>query len=301
MTMPKGYKFVGCHSPNRKSVNGTDASIAYAPYLNKYCAAYKYNGQPLDADEVAAVINTENINWDTNLKSETDYSLTHSLGLGQFTRITRGREGSTGTGQGYGISTDAQARDAELNIKALCMLWVTCLKHESGVARNAYKVYNGGPGYSNTKQMASNQKRYDTALAYWKKYGNGPIGNETPAATNNNTTKLKDEQKKLDQKKASDKAIADKKAVEDKKKADIKAAEVLKQAKLTKDKDAIKKAQAQLDKQKATPAKTTPPIKTTKSDDNSKGNKIVKSGMGIIGVLALAVLFNGYTQGDEML
>lgn len=314
MTMPSGLEFKGAHSYNRISVNGTDASIAWAHWINQYCNMYKYNGLPLDADYVAALLSTENASWTYNGGS-TDYATTHSAGLGQFRRIPH-----PSTGDKYGVITDAQAKDPETNIKAICHYYCDLLIGEHGIARNGYKAYNGGPAWRGDNQrtlnqIESNAKRFDSNLLEWQQKGNGPIIKApVNTAANKAATDAANAKKKADdiahqkvvdaqQQKSVKQAQADKAAIE-KAKATNDANKIKDaQNKATANANAIKKAQAdtlakkaKTDKDNAIAIKNAQQGKSnTTVKATTPNNKVFKSGIGLIGLLAIFLIFkDGY-------
>jgi hypothetical protein len=270
MGMPNGYTFVGKLScPNSKR---------YATYINEYCAIYKYNGSPLDARLVASVISAEVGNgWNTNSGSG-DYARTHSAGLGQFTDAT---------GPSYGLYTQADKENPQKCIKAICWYYSNCLTSAHGDAYLAYEQYNGGPNGGHVQEAINNMNQnFVPAYKNWMNYtGIKKITNSpTPAIKNNNTNALNDAKKAQAQKAANAKIEAQKKNNEIAKANALHSAEVLKKAKLTKNPIIIKQAQDAHNANKAKIIKK--PIPKI---------KVVKSGMGIFGLLAIIiVLKNGY-------
>jgi hypothetical protein len=278
MALPSGYTFVGLPSicPN---------SVKYAPIINRYCTIYKYNGQPLDARLVASLITAEvGIGWNTNSGSS-DYATTHSAGLGQFTNAT---------GPAYGLNTQADKVNPEKCIKAICWYYSNCLKSAGGNAKGAYEQYNGGPNGQHVSEAVRNaNQNWDPAYRTWynnsclKKVTNSP----TPALKNNNTNAVNDAKKKADAIKANAKIIATKKANDLAKANALKASQVLAKAKLTNNKNAINKAQLELNKIKLNPTK----IPTEPNEANGTKAKVLKSGFGFLGIIAMVIVFKyGY-------
>jgi|GEM_PF-1459147 hypothetical protein len=278
MTMPSGYTFVGKKSyPN---------SIKWASWFNQYCNMYKYNGLPLDARYVAAVISAEDASWNPTQGSLVDYSTTGSIGLGQFTNST---------GPSYGINTLADKENPEKNIKAICNYFSGCMVSAHGNVALAYEMYNGGQGIQSELTGFAQAKQHEAqnfapALAIWdnysaiKKIGTSP----TPALKNNNTNALKDTQNKANEVIDNNKIKASRMATQLAKEKALKLSDALKKAKLTKNPIAIKKAQLDVNTSKITPTKSTTPISSTPK-------KILQGGMSIIGIIATVVILkNGY-------
>lgn len=183
-TMPKGYTFVGAHSPARISVNGTDASISYAKWINLYCGTYKYSNMPLDANAIAGLISTEDSSWDPALKGHDS----GSYGLGQFT---------DGTAPSYGLGLHADRINPEKNIKAICLYISKNLLLSNGNYNLAYRIYNSGSLHNAQYNDAiAHGKNFDAQYALWVKTGDAKAGTSanstqiTPQAPTDNNMKL---------------------------------------------------------------------------------------------------------------
>jgi lysozyme len=113
----------------------------------------------------------------------------------------------------------------------------------------------------------------------------------TPAKTNNNTNAVDDAKKKANQVKANAVIKAKQKANDLAKANAINAKKALEKAKLTKNANAIKQAQINLNKVKVNPVN----IKQDKQSQNITKTKVLKSGIGFLGIIATIVLLNkGY-------
>jgi lysozyme len=108
--------------------------------------------------------------------------------------------------------------------------------------------------------------------------------NSTPAKTNNNTNAIKDAQKQAQAVKDNAKIKAQTNANNLAKANALKASEALKKAQLTKSASAIAIAQKAVDMQK----------KNNVVAPNTTKVKVLKSGMGILGLITLMFLYKGY-------
>lgn len=175
----------------------------------------------------------------------------------------------------YNIGTSTDLNHPGFPVSQVCILF------NKGDIKGASNAFRGWERPSSLKARREREiKLFNTPVS-------ATIKNATPAKNNNNTNSLNDAKKAQAEKIANAKIVAQRNANNLAKANALKSADALKKAKLTKNPALIKQAQDIHNANKAKIVKK--PIQAIKSV------KVVKSGIGIIGLIAMVVVLkNGY-------
>jgi hypothetical protein len=314
-------------------------SIMYSHWINQYCKAYPYLNKPLDANAIAGFISTENGSWNPLLKSFDFnavtirghfYQATHSQGLGMFTRTP------WDTAKEFQLYDDADQCNPEKNIKAICWKVSKALPSANGNYTLAYEIYNSGSIHQNpSSDVISNKKRFVTNYNFWAINGQGKIA-VIPSKTNNNMIAVdKAKQKAIADNKAYNDLVTDMYQLHQH--GNVQDNQAVAKAKLTNDAKIIaqtkkqaeinrlnreKEAQTIAQKKKIQDQanalilnnayKSNNPIQNTPSTPLDARNKAlpkqintkpnyIKSGIPIIGVIAMIIILNNaFIQHEEL-